>query len=198
MILPNFHQKIFPIGQYETSKDFILDNFGGLNSTLLDGRVYEEFSSCLENIPHLNQDDFPYTYAYVEDEENKNLTEMESELKNIDIYLSEQEILYHGGIFPINNPKINDTFNTFKFFSTTIDPFTATYHAIQEEEICFWHIKLNHSVRAFPVMIDAQEESEILILDNLTLKIIDIKDISKIDDMGIERKMRFIFLEQCD
>lgn len=201
IILPNFDENIYPITEngviYNSPKELVLNTFGGLNSTVLDKICYKKFSSFLQQAPKLEEISFPYTYQYVEDETNKNKIAIENELKNIQIYLSCEQTIYHGGLLPIFIAKIGETFKVFKLFSASIDPYTASMHAIQKEpEHWLWIIKLKNKTRIFPVQIDGQEECEVIILDGLDVKITDIKHLTKTNKMGFTLEINCVFLEQ--
>ncbi|MBQ9681805.1 MAG: hypothetical protein IJV35_00885 [Neisseriaceae bacterium] len=200
ILLENTDKSIFPFKsdsqQYQSYEDFVLKTFGGLNNTDLDKITYEKFCTWKEKSPKLSEDSYPYTYRYVKDEKDKDTNKIKDELKDIEFFLDENQTIFHGGIFLSDSPKIGDEITTMEIFSTTIDPYTASLHAIQEEKECLWIIKLNQKTKCLPVNIETLEESEIIIIDSLKLKITNITSLSKIDDFGIKRKMDCIFLEQ--
>lgn len=199
-LLKNTDNLIFPFQSntalYQSYEDFVLKTFGGLNSIDLDKRTYEQFSQWKISSPQLSESSHPYTYRYIEDENNKDTSKIKDELQSTQIFLDKNQTLFHGGIFPKNNPKIGDTITTMEIFSTSIDPSIASHHAIQEKQAFLWVIKLNKITKCLPVNIETMEESEVIIIDSLKLKITKIIPLSKIDDFGTTMEMDCIFLEQ--
>lgn len=200
ILLENTDESIFPFKSdsqhYQSYEDFVLKTFGGLNNTDLEKITYEKFCTWKEKSPKLSEDSYPYTYRYVKDEKDKDTDKIKDELKDIEFFLDKNQTIFHGGIFPSDSPKIGDEITTMKIFSTTINPFIATHHAIQEKKAYLWIIKLNQKTKCLPVNIETLEEDEIIITDSLKLKITNITPLSEMDDFGIERKMDCIFLEQ--
>lgn len=203
-LFPNIDKEIYPLQGnrgtvFNSSRDFILGTFGGLEETTLDSIICQKYSLLLKSTPELTETSFPNTYQYVQNENNKNTELMAKELENIEIYLSEGQTVYHGGVFLSRNPKIGDNVLIDKIFSVTIDPVTATQHAHQkcdkEGSCCFWSIELKEKTRVFPAHIDGQDESEIIILDELKLKIIDIQELTRNSVSGTDTLI-CIFLEQ--
>lgn len=196
-LFPSIDKEIYPLEingfKFNSSKDFILGTFGGLKNVLLDKITYEKYDSLLKKSPELTEEFFPNTYKYVKDEINKNSDLMINELKNIDIYLSEGQTIFHGGDCPLKNPKIGDILSVSPIFSATIDPQEASLHALQNGKSThyFWSIELSQNTRVFPVCIEDQNESEVIVLDGLNLKVVDIQQISY-----NQTSMTFLFLEQ--
>lgn len=165
-LLNNTDNLIFPFQSntalYQSYEDFILKTFGGLNSDDLNKKIYEQFSQWKAFSPQLSESLHPYTYRYVKDENNKDTSKIKNELQSTQIFLDKNQTLFHGGIFPKNNPKIGDTITTMEIFSTSIDPFIASHHAIQEKQAFLWVIKLNKITKCLPVNIETMEESEVI------------------------------------
>lgn len=200
-ILEKFGNNLYPIEDedtgeiYNSHKEFILKTCGGLNSCCLDKPISDCFSNWLSRAPKIDKLNFPYTYSYIKEPSNKNIEEMRKELVPTNFYAPSGQILYHGGIFPIKNAKINDVVKTNPMFSTSIDPYTASIHAIQDKPCNLWIISLNKAERCLPVQIDGQEEHELLIFDPLNLKITDIQSIF-CEKHNVKQKMDCFFLEQ--
>lgn len=195
IVLDNLDEKIYPSIGHSSPAKYVLETFGGLNCTDTDKLVYENFSSCwLGRVPELDKVKYPATFSYVEDEKNKDTLKMQEEMKNVEIYIPKGQHLFHGGVFP-KNPKIGDQIITISMFSTTIDSYTASMHAIQEEPKNLWVIKLNEDTRALPLSIDGMEESEVLVFSPLNLEIVGIEKIFKENNFGNKIEMDVIFLE---
>lgn len=171
IVLDKLDEKIYSFIGSSSPRKYILETFGGLNRTDADKPVYENFLRWLEKVPKLEKAKYPATFAYVEDEKNKDIIKMQEEMKNEEFYIPRSQHLFHGGVFPIENPRIGDQIDTISMFSTTIDPYTASMHAIQEDPKNLWVIKLNENTRALPLCIDGMEESEILVFSSLKLKL---------------------------
>ncbi|MBO4576207.1 MAG: hypothetical protein J5680_03755, partial [Neisseriaceae bacterium] len=157
----------------------------------------DKFSKWRKLSPKLSENSYCYTYRYVKDEKNKDTDKIKDELKDIEFFLDKNQTIFHGGIFPSDSPKIGDEITTMEIFSTTIDPFIASHHAIQEKKAYLWIIKLNQKTKCLPVNTENMgTENEIIIIDSLKLKITNITSLSEINEFGIEEKMDCIFLEQ--
>lgn len=201
-LFPNIDKEIYPIERegfiFNSSKEFLIGTFGGLQNLSLDYIIHEKYTLLLSKSPKLTKKIFPNTYKYVKDERNKNTKLMVNELKHIDIYLSKGQTVYHGGLFPLDVPKVGDTISISQIFSATIDPTTATQHAFQscDNFTCyFWSITLSKNTRVYPANIEDQNESEVIILDGLNLKIVDIEQKTRCFHDNIET-ITFVFLEQ--
>ncbi|WLF84599.1 hypothetical protein [Moraxella sp. ZY210820] len=196
-LFPSIDKEIYPLEikgfKFNSSKDFILGTFGGLKNVSLDKITYEKYNLLLEKSPKLTKKLFPSTYKYVKDEKYKDSDLMTNELKDIDIYLSEGQTVFHGGDCPLQNPKIGDILSVSPIFSATINPQEASLHALQNDKNIhyFWSIELSQNTRVFPACIEDQNEFEVIILDGLNLKVVDIQQIS-----DNQTSMTFLFLEQ--
>lgn len=172
--LPNIYQYLFPLGRFQTIREYFEYFIFTKNIADLDAPLFNSTNRklWLEHYPTL--DCFPKTLSYINEQNSVLLSEVVKELANVELYLPKNEILFHSGSLPTEvSLDIGQEFQLKEIFSATLDPYIANIH--DSDDDIYWYIQIkNDNIRCLPIP-DEYGEYEVIILDSPIAKIVDIK-----------------------
>lgn len=172
--LPNIYQYLFPLGRFQTIREYFEYFIFTKNIADLDAPLFNSTNRklWLEDYPTL--DCFPKTLSYIDEQNSVLLSEVAKELADVELYLPKNEILFHSGSLPTEvSLDIGQEFQLKEIFSATLDPYIANIH--DSDDDIYWYIQIkNDNIRCLPIP-DEYGEYEVIILDSPIAKIVDIK-----------------------
>ena len=172
--LPNIYQYLFPLGRFQTLREYFEYFIFTKNIADLDAPLFNSTNRklWLEDYPTL--DCFPKTLSYIDEQNSVLLSEVAKELADVELYLPKNEILFHSGSLPTEvSLDIGQEFQLKEIFSATLDPYIANIH--DSDDDIYWYIQIkNDNIRCLPIP-DEYGEYEVIILDSPIAKIVDIK-----------------------
>ncbi|MEH8027337.1 hypothetical protein [Gallibacterium anatis] len=196
MILPNITEELFPIDRFESPEEYFEFFIFEKNTDLLDTPLYDSLARKDWIKATKKLEELPITEKYIEDEKSVALSKVANELKNIDLFLPVNQVLFHQGDFPkeyfptpLTKADIGKEFSLLEVFSATLDPYIANIH---EGSDIHWCISIKgENIRCYPVPCEVQNEYEIIILGSPKVKVKNVvtKERSHFyDENGIELK----------
>lgn len=172
--LPNIYQYLFPLGRFQTIREYFEYFIFTKNIADLDAPLFNSTNRklWLEDYPTL--DCFPKTLSYIDEQNSVLLSEVAKELADVELFLPKNEILFHSGSLPTEvSLDIGQEFQLKEIFSATLDPYIANIH--DSDDDIYWYIQIkNDNIRCLPIP-DEYGEYEVIILDSPIAKIVDIK-----------------------
>ncbi|HHE9504667.1 TPA: hypothetical protein ACPSEP_000320 [Haemophilus influenzae] len=172
--LPNIYKHLFPLGNFQTIKEYFEYFIFTKNIDDLDNPLFNSSNRKLWLEDHPTLDCFPKTLSYIDDPNSFPLSEVAKELANVKLYLPKNEILFHSGSLPNKvSLAIGQEFKLLEIFSATLDPYIANVHDSGDD--IYWYIQIkSENIRCLPIS-DEYGEYEVIILDSPIAKIVDIK-----------------------
>ena len=172
--LPNIYKHLFPLGNFQTIKEYFEYFIFTKNIDDLDNPLFNSSNRKLWLEDHPTLDCFPKTLNYIDDPNSFPLSEVAKELANVKLYLPKNEILFHSGSLPNKvSLAIGHEFKLLEIFSATLDPYIANVHDSGDD--IYWYIQIkSENIRCLPIS-DEYGEYEVIILDSPIAKIVDIK-----------------------
>lgn len=98
--LPNIYKHLFPLGNFQTIKEYFEYFIFKKNIDDLDNPLFNSSNRKLWLEDHPTLDCFPKTLSYIDDPNSFPLSEVAKELANVELYLPKNEILFHSGSLP--------------------------------------------------------------------------------------------------
>ena len=172
--LPNIYQYLFPLGRFQTIREYFEYFIFTKNIADLDAPLFNSTNRKLWLEDYPTFDCFPKTLIYIDEQNSVLLSEVAKELADVELYLPKNEILFHSGSLPTEvSLDIGQEFQLKEIFSATLDPYIANIH--DSDDDIYWYIQIkNDNIRCLPIP-DEYGEYEVIILDSPIAKIVDIK-----------------------